>query len=99
MPDEPYERFSKMRPDELMREFGMSWTIRWISPWAWFVLALAVGRVLTEKSAIHIDELVFGLPLSWLAAWIGARDAKVASVAAGGIVVASVGLAIGLLAY
>lgn len=98
MTDESHERFSKMQPSELMREFGIPWTIRWIAPWAWFVLALAVGRVLTGKSAIHIDELVVGLPLSWLAAWIRARDAKVASVAAGGIVVASVGLAIGLLA-
>lgn len=85
-----------MRPSEVMRDLDIG-TMRWIAPWAWFVLALALGRVLTGKSAVNIDELVFGLPLSWLVAWIGDREMKVASGAAGTIV-ALVGLAIGLLA-
>ena len=88
---------NEMKAGEVIRELDVSGTVRWIAPWAWFVLALAVGRALAGKSAIQIDELVFGLSLSWLVAWIGDRKMKVASGAAGTIV-ALVGLAIGLLA-
>jgi len=97
MPDQPSHRPSEVRPNEIVQALHISGTIRWIAPWAWFVLALALGRVLTGQSAIQVDELVFGLPLSWLVGWIAARDMKVASVAAGAVIVAA-GLAIGLLA-
>lgn len=86
-----------MKDAEVMREFDSSVMTRWMAPWAAFVLALAVGRVLTGESAVHIDELVFGVPLSWLVAWTSTRDMRGASVAAGGVV-ALVGLTIGLLA-
>ena len=67
-----------------------------VAPFAGFVLALMLGRVLAGESVVRIDELVFGLPLAWLVGWMGTRKWEVAWIAAA-TVLALVGLAIGLL--
>ena len=67
-----------------------------LETWAVFVLALAVGRLFAGGRNIELDELVVGLPLSWLTVWAEPRLGRAANIAAAaGIVL--VGLAIGLL--
>jgi hypothetical protein len=81
---------------KVMRELGNIGMSRSLAPWAAFVLALAVGRVLTGESAIDTGELCLGIPPSWLVAWLAAREMELASMAGGALIV-GMGLAVGLL--
>lgn len=82
---------------QALRQLGLAGRARWIGPWAGFVLALTVGRVVTGERTVQIDELVFGLPSSWLVAWLYARAQGPLALVAGALVAAA-GLLIGLLA-
>ena len=44
--------------------------IRWIAPWAGYVIALLVGSVLEGKGAVDTGLFVIGLPIAWLAGWV-----------------------------
>jgi hypothetical protein len=71
--------------------------VGWLAPWAGFVLALSVGRVLQGKAIVQIDELVLGLPPAWVAAYVARRWTSAWSLLlAAGVVV--VGFLIGLVA-
>ena len=69
----------------------------WLVPWAGFVLALGVGRIVGGESTLEVGDLVLGMPLAWLAAWAGRRSGET-WLAVGTGVVAAVGLLVGLLA-
>lgn len=71
--------------------------MRWLTPWAYFVLALGAGRVMAGDSSIRIDEMVVGLPLAWLVAWVGARGREALSQALGLLLMAA-GFVMGVLA-
>jgi hypothetical protein len=73
--------------------YDTSSMLRWLGPWACFVLFLGAGRVLTGGHTVGIDELVLGMPLGWLAGWAATRGFQVAAVG-----VALAGLLVGLLA-
>jgi hypothetical protein len=78
---------------DILERLGLSFTIRWLTPWAAFALALAAGRLVAGGEAVRIDELTFGLPLAWLASWLGRRGVLGATAA-----VATAGLLVGILA-
>ncbi len=83
---------------EALREVGLlSEPIRWFGPWAGYVLAVMVGRVLAGESVVDIGALFLGIPLAWLAGWLDARDREWAQIAVV-VVLVLMGLAVGLFA-
>ena len=84
---------------EALREAGLlsDEPLRWVSPWAGYVLAVMVGRVLAGESVVDTGALIFGIPLAWLAGWLAAREREWAHIAAV-VVLVLVGIAVGLFA-
>jgi hypothetical protein len=82
---------------QVLEQLGITGRSRWLGAWTFFVLALAVGRVGAGGHAVRIDELVFGMPLSWLVGWSLARGWRATGFGLGALVVLTGGL-IGLLA-
>lgn len=78
---------------DVLQRLGVTLTVRWLAPWAAFALALAAGRLLAGGKAVQVDELTLGLPLAWLAGWLGSRGFTGATAA-----VATAGLLVGILA-
>lgn len=73
----------------------LSWDcVAW---WGSFVLAAAVGRAITGESTLEVSELVVGLPLAAVAAWVRSRGREAVAIAVG-IVLVVAGVAIGVLA-
>ena len=80
---------------KLMRELGNIRLTDWCVPWAFFVLALAVTRVLTGESTIRTEELSWGFAPSFLIGWLAVRENGQAMLIVGTLLVMG-GIVIGL---
>ena len=70
--------------------------IRWIAPWAGYVIALLIGSALVGKGAVDTGLLVIGLPIAWLAGWVLEKKLNI-GVALVGLMIVS-GLLVGYFA-
>ena len=64
------------RAESLLSELGEIGNMRWLAPWATYVLALLVGTVAAGGSALEVGAAVFGMPLAWVAGWANARSER-----------------------
>lgn len=93
-------KMGSIRPSQqeqtIIDSFIAGRAIRWIAPWAGYVIALLIGSALVGKGAVDTGLLVIGLPIAWLAGWVLEKKLNI-GVALVGLMIVS-GLLVGYFA-
>ena len=76
-------------------ELGLDGPLRFLTPWAGYVLLVLAGRAIAGGSVVETGALVVGLPIAWLVGWTWEKRPAAGTAAL--IVLAVAGLAVGLL--
>ena len=77
----------------IIDSLGLGKPLRWIAPWAGFVLAVLVGRIFAKESLVDTGVFIVGMPPAWLAGWMLEKRPNISLVLVALLIVA--GLAVG----
>lgn len=86
----------RVQRSDLVERLSITGHSRWMGTWTFYAIAVLVGLVIAGKASVRVDDMVFGMPLSWLVGWTYERGKAQLAVAMA-ISVTLIGLLVGLL--